>query len=340
MIYMNNNESYRSPLTPEELTEIVRNAEIHRYPAGQTEQFIQAYGEFFQLPPSSIAVRNGSDEWIQQICLFLAAKDRPVMMLDPDFSMYKICAEQFGRFIVTVPADPNFSFSIKKILKTIEEAKPSVFFLSNPHNPTGTLFPTEWLLQCAEAMEKAEGYFILDEAYYGFVRQEEPINWLNYDHVIRLRTMSKSFGLAGLRIGIAIAPEPTLKQLQKYQLPYPVNHLSTAIGTALLQQKEKVEAFWKEQREAKSQLERILKKVADRSEQLFLLPSHSNYFFLYGKDAVPFAKFCMENGFLPRLFSTETLKESCRFSIISPTDLISFEKTAERWIPSYATSKS
>ncbi|WP_052807375.1 pyridoxal phosphate-dependent aminotransferase [Risungbinella massiliensis] len=336
MILLNSNESYRSPLSSEEIGTIVQQAEINRYPSAHLTNFLEAYANFFQLPVDNLLARNGSDEWIQQICLVLGKNDQPILMLEPDFTMYRVCAEQAGRRVVSVPADSSFSFSLEKILETIQTARPALFFLSNPHNPTGQLFPIDWIKQCAQAMEQVGGYLILDEAYYGFDAEETTdasVDWLSLDHVIRLRTMSKSFGMAGLRVGIAIATQSTRQLLQQYELPFPINHLSLAIATELLRQKSRVTLFWKEQCEMMDRLEAILQKVVIRTPELKMLNSYANYFFLYGAEALPFAQYCEQNGFRLRLFPTESLRECCRISLMTPQHLLLFQSAIERWQP-------
>lgn len=341
MILLNSNESYRSPLSPEEIATIVQQAEIHRYPSAHLANFLEAYENFFQIPVESLLARNGSDEWIQQICLVFGKKEQPILILEPDFTMYRVCAEQAGRTVVSVPADSSFSFSLEKILQTIQTTRPALFFLSNPHNPTGQLFSIDWIKQCAQAMEQVGGYLILDEAYYGFGADETteaPVDWLSLNHVIRLRTMSKSFGMAGLRVGIAIATKSTRQLLQQYELPFPINHLSLAIATELLQQKSRVALFWKEQREMMNRLESILQEVVMRTPQLTMLPSYANYFFLYGEKAIPFAQYCEQNGFRLRLFRAESLRKCSRISLMAPEHLLSFQTMLERWQPNETSS--
>ncbi|CAC6637473.1 Histidinol-phosphate aminotransferase [Staphylococcus aureus] len=210
MIYIDKNESPVTPLDEKTMTSIISATPYNLYPDAAYEQFKEAYAKFYGLSPEQIIAGNGSDELIQKLMLIMP--EGPALTLNPDFFMYQAYAAQVNREIAFVDAGSDLTFDLETILTKIDEVQPSFFIMSNPHNPSGKQFDTAFLTAIADKMKALNGYFVIDEAYldYGTAYDVELA-----PHILRMRTLSKAFGIAGLRLGVLISTAGTIKHIQK-----------------------------------------------------------------------------------------------------------------------------
>lgn len=327
MIIMNRNTSPIKPLTDRDILEVARSTDFNQYPDRERDRFISLYADHYGLDPASIELANGSDEWIQKLVVTLGQKG--VMTLDPDFVMYQVYTEQFYPEILKVPADPDFNFSFDKILEAVYEAKPSLFLISNPHNPTGTMFDPADLQRLADAMANLSGYLCIDECYIDFAPDYDRPQG---DNVLFLRTLSKLYGMAGLRIGLAIAKGDTYRKITRINHPYPLNSLSLNLASHFFADQAKLADFRDYQLSSKAELVRALDQVADLVKPK---PSFANYVFTYGPAARSLADFVIDKGFLPRTYDSPGLEEMARYSVIKLEDYPAFKEAVAEWRQTY-----
>lgn len=126
--------------------------------------------------------------------------------------MYQDYARQVNRDIQFVDATPELSFPVEAVLDKIEAVQPSFFILSNPHNPTGHRFDESYLLAVANRMKQLGGYLVIDEAYIDF---STPLDIALEDHILVMRTLSKAYAMAGLRLGVLIGTEKRFNLFDK-----------------------------------------------------------------------------------------------------------------------------
>lgn len=327
MIIMNRNTCPLKPLSNEQIIKVVQNTDYNQYPDQERQRFINIYAKAYDLNPSEIEVANGSDEWIQKAVMTLGQNG--VMAFNPDFVMYKIYTEQVLPELLTVDCEPDFSFDFAKAVQAIQERKPSLFMISNPHNPTGVMFKTEELQLLADTMAEVDGYLVLDECYIDFaVDYERPQG----QNIVFLRTLSKLYGMAGLRIGLAIAQGETFTKINSINHPYTLNSLSLNLASELFSNKEKLAEFKNYQFESKKQLTKALAQVNDL---ITIKPSLANYIFTYGDLAVDLAEFLISKGFLPRTYDTPILKNAARYSIIKLDDYPALNQAIMEWKQKY-----
>lgn len=324
MIIMNRNTSPISPFTKEDYEMAYQTTAENQYPEVEIKRFKENYQRLNKdFLVKNIELANGADEWIQKLMITFGSEG--VLVLDPDFFMYQEYAGQLNCPITFVKASEDFSFSVEKIVQRIDDVKPRLFILSNPQNPTGVQFSEKDLQTIADAMEKVEGYFTIDEAYIEFgkdyVRPQG-------DHVIILRTMSKIYGMAGLRIGVIKATGKTFNALTKINHPYPINNLTLNLASSFLENEEKVQAFINYQLDSKSRLDKSFSGVSDLMQ---VIPSHANYVFTSGELAIPLGNYLKENGFLARFYEEKGLKNVVRYSIIKLEDYELLETTISDW---------
>ncbi|MFC6464098.1 pyridoxal phosphate-dependent aminotransferase [Marinilactibacillus sp. GCM10026970] len=328
MIRIDKNESPYRALTEEEIAKIAIDTQFNQYSENEYQDLQQTYAAFNQLDPELVSFANGSDEWIQKSIIVLGKG--PVLTFDPDFVMYDVYAKQFGREIVKLPANEDFTFDYEEVYRQIKTLRPSVFIFSQPNNPFGTLHPDAFIEKAAELMKEVGGYFIIDEAYGEFVEEatEPPVG----DHIIRLRTLSKVYGLAGLRVGVATSTRKTMDLLDSVAHPYPLNTFSLNVAVHLLNQPERLENFIELNRSLSRQLHSIFKEEV--GEIIPMLESSTNFLFTYGDDAMDLGNYIVENGFLPRMYPDEdspSLKKAVRYSIATEDQLEEIRKIIQKW---------
>lgn len=328
MIRIDKNESPYRALTEKEIAKIAIDTQFNQYAENEYQDLQESYAVFNQLDPTLVSFANGSDEWIQKSIIVLG--NGPILTFDPDFVMYDVYAKQFGKDIIKLSSNEDFTFDYEEAYTQIKALRPSVFIFSQPNNPFGILHPSEFIFKAAELMKEVNGYFILDEAYGEFV--DELTDYPKGDHVIRLRTLSKVYGLAGLRIGVATSTRKTMDLLDSIAHPYPLNTFSLNVAVHLLNQPERLKEFIELNRSLSRQLHSIFKEEV--GDIIPMLESHTNFLFTYGDDAMDLGNYIIENGFLPRMYPEEdssALKKAVRYSIAKEDELEEIRKIIQRW---------
>jgi len=308
MTSMDRNTSPISPFTKEDFVQTYSNTDPNLYPEVELTRFKNVYGEINGFDPDEIELANGSDEWLQKLMITLGGKG--VMSLSPDFFMYEEYANQIGVPLYKVESNAVFEFDFAYVTQEIREKEPSLFILSNPHNPTGKQFSEEDLNKLSEEMKNIGGYFVIDEAYIEF---GEDYKRPTGEHVIILRTMSKIYGMAGLRIGIINASNDTYEKLTSINHPYPLNNLNLNLASGFLESEDQRQTFTSYQKEARNQLFDAFDLVKDLVN---IKDSSSNFVFTYGENAIDLGNYLKAKGFDGRFYTEENLKDVVRYSII------------------------
>lgn len=248
---------------------------LHRYPDGNGTLLRQDLAKFYEVIPEQVIVGNGSDELLQLIALaYLDASDT-VITSQCTFSEYEFCAKLMAVGINLVPLK-DFTYDLDAIANAITDMT-KLIFISNPNNPTGTYVNHEQLAKFMESVPR-HVLVVLDEAYAEFVRASDypkAIKLLTkFPNLIILRTFSKIYGLAGLRIGYGISSEIVIKTLNKVKQPFNVNTLAQIAARAALQDQDHVQKTQKLVREQIALLENGLRQVGCTP-----VPSQGNFVF-------------------------------------------------------------
>lgn len=209
-----------------------------RYVQAGNPRLVNAIAEHHGLPPARVVPGNGSDEIIDllvRVCPTPGVHN--VVASKPSFSMYRIQSRLCGVEFRAVPLRQDFSFDWNGLRAAVDE-KTAMVFITTPDNPSGHCPPvTEVEAFCHSLPESC--LLVVDEAYMDFCRNEAEYSLLKrcreYPNLVILRTFSKSFGLAGLRLGYGIMPEPLADALRSVHMPFSVNILAEAAGIAALQ---------------------------------------------------------------------------------------------------------
>ena len=236
--------SNENPLGPSpKAIEAIRAAapDVYLYPDPTWRDLVLALSAKFDLPSETIVVGRGSDEIIHMAGLALLDPDSEVVFSDPPFALYPLTAAHLGCNAVAVP-HKDLAHDLERIAAACTD-QTRLVFLSNPYNPTGTIFKqAEVDAFLADVPETA--VVVLDEAYFEYVDDPEFPRSLEYvregRHVIVLRTFSKIYALAGLRVGYGFAPPALARGLKQACEPFNVSSLAQVAAIASLADDEQV----------------------------------------------------------------------------------------------------
>ncbi|HEX7273314.1 MAG TPA: histidinol-phosphate transaminase [Casimicrobiaceae bacterium] len=196
---------------------------INRYPDGAADHVRAALRRAFALPDAAgVLLGNGSDELIQIITATLARPGAAMLAPEPSFVMYRTNALYSGMRYVGVSLRRDFSLDVTAMLETIERERPALVYLAYPNNPTGNLFAAS---DVETVLRAAPGLVVVDEAYYAFAQASFLPRLAEFGNLLVLRTVSK-VGMAGLRLGYAVAAPEWIAEFNKVRQPYNVNALT------------------------------------------------------------------------------------------------------------------
>ncbi len=212
-------------------------SKINRYPEGSCYYLRQSLSRNLKLQPNQFIFGNGSDEIIDIVIKTFVEEDENVITADVTFLEYQIITKILGRQLIKVPLR-NFNYDLKGILKKINR-KTKVIFIANPNNPTGTYVNRTQLDSFLEKVPK-NVFVVLDEAYDMFIDVldfPKSLDYLKRRNVILMKTFSKAYGLAGLRIGYAVASAELVSYMERVRPPFNVNLLAQIAAIAALEDK-------------------------------------------------------------------------------------------------------
>lgn len=237
----NENPLGASPLVQETIR---RRADLaFRYPQGGNPRLREALAKLHDIDPDLVAVGNGSDEIIDLLIRMLAKpNEHNIVCFQPCFSIYPIQATIQNVGVKRIPLRENFSFPLDKLFEAVDSSTRLVF-LTTPDNPSGFCPPASDLRGLAEklAAKYPEILLVIDEAYMDFAEDEEKHSLLvqHYlpENVAYLRTFSKSWGMAGMRLGYGVLPKNLADAFWRARLPFSVNTLAEEAALAALEDK-------------------------------------------------------------------------------------------------------
>ena len=212
---------------------------LDKYPDGKSQNLRNAISKAYKCKSDKIICGAGSDEVIQMICqLFLNPKDE-VVVPEYSFLMYRIYSKIVGAKVVFAK-EINFKISVKEILKKTTK-KTKIVFIANPNNPTGTYITKKELLDLRKKLNK-KILLVIDDAYAEYMKNKDYLSGLdlfkNKDNVFVLRTFSKMFGLASLRVGWGYGSKKIVDALNVIKPPFNVNGIAQLAAIESLKDKK------------------------------------------------------------------------------------------------------
>lgn len=248
------------------------NTDFSRYPDPLQWEVKRKMEPVFGLNSKNIFLGNGSDEPID---LLFRAFCRPgidnVILLPPTYGMYKVSAVLNDVEIRNVPLTIDFQIDTEKVLETIDQ-NTKLIFICSPNNPTGNLIDNEAII---EILNRFHGIVVVDQAYADFAPEGDFTSKLaDYPNLVVLKTFSKAWGMAALRLGMAFASEEIVAVLNKIKSPYNINQTTQNQAIEALENVQKKNEFVKQLGVLKSNLKAELAQL-DLVEKIF--PSDTNY---------------------------------------------------------------
>jgi len=303
----------------EALIKKVRTMEFNRYPDSDCTELKAAISGYTGVNTDSIGIGNGSDELISILLQTFINPGDTIAVHDPTFSMYKQYATVSGARIWEYNLDGNFEVKLDEFINCIQKEMPKIIFICNPNNPTGGRLE---LQEIEQILTKAHGIVIVDEAYFEFSGITALGLLHRYEKLIILRTFSKVFGLAGLRVGYMLAAPSVISYIDRVRSPFNVNAFAQAAAVEVLKNidvvTERIEII-------KSERKRLTALLTEL-EGIQCFESWSNFILVRSQYAGKIDKKLQEAGVYIRRFSNSMLKDCLRITVGSPAENDKFYK--------------
>lgn len=304
------NESYSSILPISVLTNNIFN-EVNFYPEKKYQDLQIEASKFYNTDVNYTIPVNGSDEGIDLIIRTFCNPNDKIIALNPTFSMYKQYAVGFGLQVLEFDLDNNFKLNINNFINFCKKNNPKIVFIPNPLAPTGGIIKQENLIQIIENL--SEIFIVIDEAYIEFSNQKSTIaSLVKYKNLIITRTLSKFFGLAGIRLGFMFTKYK--KEIMKIKSPYNVNQISCQIGINLFQNLTQ-EIINDKYNQSINKKEKMITWLAEFKEIKEIYPSYTNFLFIkLNSNSCKFAKKLLNNFNLKIKSFSGKFENFCRIS--------------------------
>jgi histidinol-phosphate aminotransferase len=305
----NENPIGPSPMVVKAMKKAIKT--INRYPDSNGFYLKKKLAAVYNLGQDNFLLGNGSDEIIDIIIKTFVNEDENIVTADNTFLEYQIIAKINNRKINTVPLK-DFVYDLDGIKNRID-AKTKLIFIANPNNPTGTYVNKLQIREFLNCLPE-QAILVLDEAYETFIDVRDFPDTLNYigkENVILMKTFSKAYGLAGLRIGYAVARPELIQPMEKVRQPFNVNLLAQSAAIAALEDKKFLRKSRKLVLEGKNYFYREFDKLGLR-----YVPSVANFVLVdVKKDCVAVFKEMLKSGVIVRDMRQYGLSDFIRVTI-------------------------
>lgn len=271
------------------------NSPYNRYPDPLQKKLKEAVGNLFLVTEEKIFLGNGSDEAIDLLFrVFCEPGKDNVISIVPSYGMYRVCAAMNDIEVRKVLLNPDYSISASSILECAD-TRSKIIFLCSPNNPTGNLLE---ISEIKTLLMQFRGIVVVDEAYIDFAGTEGTLPFLkDYQNLVVLRTFSKAWGLAGIRLGMAFADERVVRLMTKIKYPYNLNILTQELGLKMISDKEKkdrwVNQIVLEREKMKNELGKF--EIVDN-----IYPSDANFLLVKVKNAFKLYNYLKDRGIIVR----------------------------------------
>ena len=306
IIKLNSNENPYPP-SPKALKVLqeIDGEMLRRYPDPTGKLFRIAASKVLGVPDDWIAVGNGSDDLLNLIVRAVGEAGKPVVCPVPTYVLYRTLAEIQEAEFVEVPYPDDYKLPVDLLIA----ARGAVTFVASPNSPSGTAISVADLDKLAKELS---GLLVIDEAYVDFAENNALELTKKYNNVIVLRTLSKGYSLAGLRLGFAIANPALLAELNKIKDSYNVDALAYAVGAAAIADRDHKTANAEKIKASRAKL-----AISFRELGFDVLPSQTNFLLVRppNGDAERIYQTLKVRGILIRYFNQPRLEDKLRISV-------------------------
>lgn len=290
---------------------------FNRYPEQQPAKLLEGYAQLYGVKPDNVVTTRGADEAIVLLTrIFVEPGEDKILITPPTFGLYIVNAHAMpAANVIEVPLlkrNGTFELDTDNIIASAKKEKPKLVYLCSPNNPTATSFSQTEILKIIHAL-KDTSIVILDETYAEFSKQGSLVDELkNHQNLIILRTLSKSYALAGQRMGCFLSGDEDFirfvraKCLDVYPMPIGAVNAALHVMEPLIQKhaRENIKKLLAEK-------EYLVAGFAKSPLVRHIFPSDANFFLVEMTDAQGFYKYCWDNDIILRDFSAKKLTENC-----------------------------
>ena len=296
------------------------DAALRLYPPPRADAFVAAASRLYRIPTSHILAGNGSDELLSMIFRAALGHGDRVAHALPTYSLYDTLAAIQEARVTAVPLGPGFT----QPLDALARERAQLTIVCSPNSPCGTLAMPDDLDGLARRLGRR--LLVIDEAYVDFAEVSALDLVRRHRNVIVLRTLSKSFSLAGMRLGLLFAQLPIVEALVKVKDSYNLNRLAIAAGAQALD-----DAAWMRRNVAQVKRTRELAQQRLRALGFEVPPSSANFVLarLAGRDLAPVTAALRRRGILVRHFPASVFRDAIRISIGTPAEMKALFKALE-----------
>ena len=296
---------------------------LRRYPHPRAAEFQRAVADVLNIDPNWVLPANGSDDLLTILMRATAGPGRVVVYPSPTYVLYRTLAAIQDAPVVEVPFDADYALPVQELLA----AQGTLTIVANPNSPSGTAASVAELAELATTLE---GLLVVDEAYVAFADRDALELTKDHDNVVILRTLSKSHGLAGLRLGFAIAQPPIIDTLVKVKDSYNVDTIAMHVGAAALIDIDYTQRVVERIKISRHQLTETLQRLGCR-----VWPSQANFVLVRppGNNANEIYQQLEARGILVRYFAEPALSDTLRISIGTEAELEALVEALQLILP-------
>ena len=289
---------------------------VNRYPDPHQKELKARLATVKEVSVNSLFIGNGSDEIVDLLYRIVCQPSIDnVIVMPPTYGMYAVAAEINDVEVRKVYLKENFSIDEERLMASVD-ANTKLIFICTPNNPTGSVIPLEVVERIATNFK---GILVVDEAYIDFTSEPSAATLVSrFPNIFVLQTMSKAWGLAGVRVGVGIASEELVKVLDKVKAPYNVSNLSQLKAIEALSSNQ---SFTQKLETILEQREVLAQELAELDVVEKVYPSAANFLLVRFKDTARVFSYLMQNGIVARDRSKEMWCDGCvRLTVGTPDE--------------------
>jgi histidinol-phosphate aminotransferase len=310
------------------MQEAIKN--IALYPDGNGFELKDALVKRYSVTHANITLGNGSNDLLELAArAFLAPGDKVVYSAHA-FAVYALATQAVGATGISVPADKGYGHDLPAMLKAAADNKAKIVFIANPNNPTGTFLSADDLQAFLRGLP-ADILVMLDEAYNEYLPEDKRYNsvaWLKeFPNLIISRTFSKAYGLAGLRVGYAMAHEQVTDMMNRVRQPFNVNSVAQAAAVAALRDVSFVKRTFELNRRGMQQITDGLTRLG-----LEYIPSFGNFVAFRIGNATAMYRRLLELGVIVRPIANYDMPDWLRVTVGLESENAKFMSALEKCI--------
>lgn len=289
---------------------------LNRYPDPQQTRLKEIIATLKEVSTEQLLLGNGSDEVLDLIFrAFCEPNQDSILTLPPTYGMYDVLANLNAVENIQVPLSPDFQLEVDSILAAIE-SRTKLLFICSPNNPSGNAVDRKAI---ERLLNEFKGVVVIDEAYIDFTNEVSLTAYLNmYPNLIVIQTLSKAYGLAGIRLGICYASNAIIAVLNKIKPPYNINTLTQEAAIKALENKDVVDVQVETLLNERNRLINAFKSVSFIKK---IYPSEANFILIKVDDANKRYDELIKNSVVVRNRSSQLHCENClRITVGTPSE--------------------